>query len=73
MHYITNCFLSPPSPNNASPPLPKIAKPEHNNSQPSLTVIARQFSSSAEPTGFKPIHGPVRCRLTLQQLRSNLC
>jgi hypothetical protein len=61
-----------PSPNNTSTPPPKIAKPKRNNSQLSLTAITRQFSSPAEPTGFKLIHVPVRCRLPLQQLRSNL-
>ncbi|KAG0739992.1 hypothetical protein G6F62_007191 [Rhizopus arrhizus] len=62
----------PPSPNNAFTPLPKIAKPKRDNSQPSLTTTARQFSSPAELTGFKLIHVPVRHRLPLQQLRSNL-
>ncbi|KAG1143905.1 hypothetical protein G6F37_002700 [Rhizopus arrhizus] len=62
----------PPPPNNAFTPLPKIAKPKHDNPQPSLTTIARQFSSPAELTGFKLIHVPVRHRLPLQQLRSNL-
>ena len=81
-HHIVNHFLPrgpitlskrSPSPNNASPPpAPKTAKPKHDNSQPSLTAIARQFSSPAESTGFKLIHVPVRCRLPLQQLRSNL-
>ncbi|KAG1152982.1 hypothetical protein G6F37_006820 [Rhizopus arrhizus] len=37
-----------------------------------MTAIARQFSSPAEPIGFKPIHVPVRYCLPLQQLRSNL-
>ncbi|KAG1047736.1 hypothetical protein G6F43_009833 [Rhizopus delemar] len=62
----------PPSPNNASTPLPKIAKHKRDNSQPSLTAIARQFSSPTKPTGFKLIHVPIRHRLPLQQLRSNL-
>ncbi|KAG1254734.1 hypothetical protein G6F68_010710 [Rhizopus microsporus] len=61
-----------PSPNNASLSLSKSAKLRRDNSQPSLTAIARQFSSPAEPTGFKLIHVPVRSRLPLQQLRSNL-
>ncbi|KAG0744808.1 hypothetical protein G6F57_010405 [Rhizopus arrhizus] len=55
----------PPSPNNASIPLLKIANPKRANSQPSLTAITRQFSSPAEPTGFKLIHVPVRHRLPL--------
>ncbi|KAG1137728.1 hypothetical protein G6F37_011800 [Rhizopus arrhizus] len=55
----------PPSPNNTSIPLLKIAKPKRANSQPSLTAITRQFSSPAEPTGFKLIHVPVRHRLSL--------
>ncbi|KAG1454504.1 hypothetical protein G6F55_007572 [Rhizopus delemar] len=62
----------PPSPNNASTPLPKVAKPKRDNSQSRLTAIARQFSSPAEPTGFKPIHVPIRHRFPLQQLRPNL-
>ncbi|KAG1158539.1 hypothetical protein G6F37_005707 [Rhizopus arrhizus] len=65
--------LNVPSPSNISPPPPKVAKPKRDNSQPRLTAIVRQFSSPAEPTGFKPIHVSVRRRLSLQQLRSNLC
>ena len=55
------------------PSSPKVAKPKCNTSQPSLAAIARQFSSPAEPTGFKHIHVPVRFPLPLQQLLSNLC
>jgi hypothetical protein len=65
-------FPPSPSPNSASPPPPKVTEPKCDNSQLSLTVIANQFSSFAEPTGFKLIHVPVRSRLPLQQLRSNL-
>jgi hypothetical protein len=55
------------------PSSPKVAKPKCNTSQPSLAMAARQFSSPAEPTGFKHIHVPVRFPLPLQQLLSNLC
>ena len=55
------------------PSSPKVAKPKCNTSQTSLAAIARQFSSPAEPTGFKPIHVSVRRRFSLQQLRSNPC
>ncbi|KAG1464112.1 hypothetical protein G6F46_003097 [Rhizopus delemar] len=49
-----------------------IAKPKRDNFQPSLTVITKQFSSPAEPAGLKLIYVPVRHRLPLQELRSNL-
>ncbi|KAG1131378.1 hypothetical protein G6F42_003304 [Rhizopus arrhizus] len=65
--------LNVPSPSNISPPPPRVTKPKRDNSQPRLTAIARQFSSPAEPTGFKPIHVSVRRRFSLQQLRSNPC
>ncbi|KAG1153032.1 hypothetical protein G6F37_000006 [Rhizopus arrhizus] len=55
------------SPNNISPPPPKVAKPERNNSQLSLTATARRTNR------LKLIHVPVLYCLPLQQLCSNLC
>ncbi|EIE83494.1 hypothetical protein RO3G_08199 [Rhizopus delemar RA 99-880] len=52
--------------NNVYSPLSKVVKP-------SLTAIVRQFSSPAESTGSQLIHVPVRRRLSLQQLRPNIC
>ncbi|KAG1151894.1 hypothetical protein G6F37_003887 [Rhizopus arrhizus] len=68
-HHIANRFL----PLLASLPLPKSAKLKRDNSQPSLTAIARQLSSPIEPTSFKLIRVSIRCHLSLQQLRCNLC
>ncbi|KAG1143590.1 hypothetical protein G6F37_006799 [Rhizopus arrhizus] len=53
-------FKRPSSPNNTSPPPPKVAKPKRDNSQLSMTAIARQFSSPAELTSFKLNHAPMR-------------
>ncbi|KAG1448861.1 hypothetical protein G6F55_010438 [Rhizopus delemar] len=68
----SGCTISLTVPSSLIVPPSHIAKPKRDNSQPSLTAIARQFSSPAKPTGFKLIHVPIRHRLPLQQLRSNL-
>ncbi|EIE82525.1 hypothetical protein RO3G_07230 [Rhizopus delemar RA 99-880] len=74
---ISPTFSSPskhsPSPNDASPPLPKVTKLKRDDYQSSLAAITSQFSSSAERTGFKLIHVPFRFSFSLQQLRSNFC